>query len=116
MRPATVDAEVMGKCKAKVEYFARKNDVLQLLSEGFSRRAIFKSFTKAGYFSMSYQTFCQYVRDHGEVKANTVDSHDSLSLNREMKQQIVNKTSGPQIIESEGDSFKQGIFDSSAIM
>ena len=50
-----------GRCAARVEFLAVREDVQRFLAEGHSLRAIYDFYKEKGTFTMRYQTFCKYV-------------------------------------------------------
>lgn len=52
-------------CFVRAQYRAVKALVDQKLAEGYSNKAIYEELFEAGRLSMSYTTFCDYVRGDG---------------------------------------------------
>ena len=51
---------------AKIEFIAVQDLVEQKRAEGYSIKLIYEALSKAGYISMGYTTFCDYLRGKGE--------------------------------------------------
>lgn len=54
------------KYTARVEYLAIKSTVDQMLERGHRVKSIFEEMTRAGRITISYTSFCEYVRGGGQ--------------------------------------------------
>ena len=50
---------------ARVEYRAVQPEVEQMLDQGHSIKAVYEKMSKGGQVTVSYTTFCEYVRGSG---------------------------------------------------
>ena len=48
--------------KAKIQYLACEDEILLLLSQGYSKRLLHEELTENGHISMAYITLCQFIR------------------------------------------------------
>jgi hypothetical protein len=51
---------------ARVEYLAVQSEVKRLLEQGHRAKAIFEEMSRSGKITISYSTFCAYVRGGGQ--------------------------------------------------
>lgn len=60
-----------GKCKARVEFFAIKNEIEELAAKGYSLIALHNYFKENKMITMNYQTFCRYIKADKALSAKT---------------------------------------------
>ena len=96
---------VKGKSKSRLEYLSVREDVLKYLLDGYSRRDIYETYKEQKVFSMSYQTFCQYIRKN-QTKMN-------IQRTNESKRNQLDTNS--RVITPEEDNFSAGTYDSSML-
>jgi hypothetical protein len=58
------------RCIPKVEFLSAHQDILNKLREGYSKRYIYDEFKENGKFTMTYQTFCNYLNSPFQNQKN----------------------------------------------